>query len=368
MGFILNPIAGMGGAVGLKGTDGEAYSLAVERGAKPVSPSRALLFLNNIDIEDFKIYAADKPMGRDVVERSRHRDKLVKIYPVKNTPTTRQDTIEIAREMVRDDVDIIVFVGGDGTARDIYSAVDQEKPVLGIPSGVKIYSAVFAVNPRAAAIVFREFVKGNTSIVEREVLDIDEEAFRRNVLNIKLYGYLKVPVIKEYIQSMKSPSPLTGSEEENKNAIARYVVEEIMDNDTLYLLGPGSTVKAINKVLKQPYTLLGVDALYNYKVIGLDLWEKQILELINKYGDTKIIVTPIGGQGFIFGRGNQQFTPKILRLVGRENIIIIATWDKIRGLDVLRIDTGDPDLDKILSGYYKVVVDYNRYVVKKAVA
>lgn len=367
MGFIVNPIAGMGGIVGLKGTDGNAYRLALKRKAKPIAWHRALEFLEHINVENFTIHVANGKMGYNVVIKSKHRDKITKIYGSWKEETTAEDTKEIAREMLDNGIDILVFVGGDGTARDIYEAVDQKVIVLGVPSGVKIYSAVFAVSPRAAAIIFNKYVNGEVEITEREILDIDEEAFRRDQLKIRLYGYFKVPVIKEYIQTSKSPSLIYGEEEENKKAIARYIIENLEPN-TLYILGPGTTVKTISKLLGLPATILGVDLLYNNKIIVRDAWEKQILEAIKRYRRAKIIVSPIGGQGFVFGRGNQQISPKVIRHVGRNNIIIIATWRKIRELDILRIDTGDPELDKELEGYYRVLVDYNRYVVKKIVS
>jgi len=364
MGFIVNPIAGMGGSVGLKGTDGDAYIRALERGAKPVAPQIALEFLNYINIDDFKLHVADGVMGLDIAMVSKHRDKIEEIYGEVGSETSAQDTIRIAGEMV-ENVDIIVFVGGDGTARDICRAVDQETIVLGVPSGVKMYSSVFAVNARAAALVFEEYVKGNVDIVEREVVDIDEESFRRDKLDLKIYCYMKTPVFSNYVQSMKSPSQSTGFEEDNKWAIARYVVEKIIKKNALYILGPGSTVKTINKFLNQPYTLLGVDALYNYNVIGLDLWEKPLLELIDRFGEAYIIVSPIGGQGFIFGRGNQQISPNVIKRVGVDNVIVISTWSKINELSVLRVDTRDPELDEKLCRYVRVLVDYNRFVVKK---
>ncbi|MET1159860.1 MAG: ATP-NAD kinase family protein [Thermoprotei archaeon] len=365
MGFIVNPIAGMGGSVGLKGTDGYAYYEAIKRGAKPIAPRRALEFLNSIRTNNFIIYTANKQMGLDIVTASKHANKVSRVFNNIGAITSAEDTKRIACAMVENGIDILVFVGGDGTARDIYEAVDGAIPVLGVPSGVKMYSAVFATSPRAAARVFEEFVKGNVVILEREVLDIDEEAFRKDELRLKLYGYLKVPIIAELIQSSKSIS--TGlDEEENKIAIARYIVEN-MEHDTVYILGPGSTVKAINKVLGLPATLLGVDVIYNSRLIAKDVWEKQLLEILSRYDRAKIIVTPIGGQGFILGRGNQQITPRIIKRVGVENIIIIATRKKISELDVLRVDTGDPELDRELCGYRRVLVDYNTYIVKKVV-
>lgn len=367
MGFIVNPIAGMGGRVGLKGTDGEAYLLALKKGAKPVSPERALRFLNSLDVRDLEIYSAPGIMGADVVSRSRVRDRLAKIIGrIGPRMTTAEDTKRIAREMVDEGIDLLVFVGGDGTARDVMDAVDMKIPVLGVPSGVKIYSSVFAVSPEAAAEIVKAFSEGNVVIVEEEVLDIDEEAFRRDELRVRLYGYLKVPVVRGLVQASKEPSQDIAEEEENKRAIAETIVDD-MEPDTLYILGPGTTVKAIADLLGIEKTVLGVDAVYNFKLVGKDLDEKGILELLNKYPKAKIIVTPIGGQGFIFGRGNQQISPEVIKRVGRENIIIVATRRKINKLKVLRVDTGDPAVDKMLRGYMKVLIDYNEYLVMKVV-
>ncbi len=362
----MNPIAGMGGRVGLKGTDGEAYEEALRRGARPVSPHRAIEFLNHVRSTDFEIIAAAGAMGEEEVLASNKKDLLRLVVGERKERTTAEDTKTAAREMVEKGTDIIVFVGGDGTARDILDAVDEEIPVLGVPSGVKMFSAVFAVNPRAAAKVLDEFLRGRTSLVEREVLDIDEEAYRRGVLRIRLYGYLKVPLPRDdLLQYMKTVSK-GGEEEENKLAIVRTIVED-MEPDTLYLLGPGTTVKAVADLLGIDKTLLGVDAVVNKKLVGKDLDEAGILRLLDRYSKAKIIVSPIGGQGFIFGRGNQQLSPRVIRRIGRNNIIVIATWNKIKDLPYLRVDTGDPDVDEMLRGYIKILVDYRRYIVKKIV-
>jgi len=365
-GLIVNPIAGMGGRVGLKGTDGKAYEEAVRRGAKPVSPSRAIEFLNHIKSRDFEIIAAAGMMGEDEVIASNKKDLLKTVIGERKDRTTAEDTRRAAKEMVDLGVDIIVFVGGDGTARDILDAVNGALPVIGVPSGVKMFSAVFAVNPRAAAEILDAFLAGRTRIVEREVLDIDEESYRRGVLRIKLYGYLKVPVPSDdLVQYMKTVSS-DGDEEENKYAIARMIIEE-MEPGTLYILGPGTTVKAIADLLGVEKTLLGVDAVVNGKLVGRDLDEESLLRLLDRYSRAKIIVSPIGGQGFIFGRGNQQISPRVIRRVGRDNIIVVATWNKIKDLKHLRVDTGDPEVDEMLRGYIKVLVDYGKYVVKKIV-
>ena len=358
LGLLINPIAGMGGRVGLKGTDGEAYYLALKKGAKPVTPGRALEFLDALEA-DIDLYIAPGPMGERVARKSKHKDDIVKVVGfLKSERTSAEDTKKIAKQMMEEGVDLLVFVGGDGTARDIVDAIDQKQLTLGIPSGVKMYSAVFAVNPVAAARIVEAFVEGRTTETLAEVLDIDEEAYRRNELKVRLYGYLKIPVVTGLVQASKEPSAGLEEEEENKRAIARRIVEE-MEPDTLYILGAGTTVKAIADELGVEKTLLGIDAVYNGKVVGKDLDEKGILELLSKYPKAKIIVTPIGGQGFIFGRGNQQISPEVIKKVGRKNIIVIATRKKVDELDVLRVDTGDPKVDDMLRGYIRVVIDYH---------
>ncbi len=365
IGFLVNPIAGMGGRVGLKGTDGTAYKLALERGAQPESPLRALQFLNEVTAEGFQILAAPGVMGADTVLKSRHMSKLAEIVGEIGTVTTAEDTRRIARLMLEKGVDLLVFVGGDGTARDVLDAIDQAIPVIGVPSGVKMYSSVFAVNPRAAAALLEAFLRGEAAIVEREVLDIDEEAFRRDELVIRLYGYLKTVFHQEMTQGGKTLF-LSMDDEENKEAIARYVVEN-MSRDTVYILGPGSTVKAIARALGLEYTMLGVDVVLNGRLLYKDAWEAHLLKVLQDYGRVKVVVTPIGGQGFIFGRGNQQFSPRFLSGIDKKDIIIVSTVSKIRSLDHLRVDTGDPAVDQRLRGYYRVIVDYNRDVVMKVV-
>ncbi len=225
-----------------------------------------------------------------------------------------------------------------------------------------MFSSVFAINPRAAAQIIDKFIEETIETQEKEVLDIDEELFRKDILQAKLYGYLKVPKILSLIQSGKSGSGSGKTIEENKQEIAQFIIEN-MENDILYLLGPGTTVKTVTDNLNLPKTLLGIDAVYNKKIVGRDLNEQGIFELLNKYNKVKIIISPIGGQGFIFGRGNKQITPKILKMVGKDNIWIISTVEKMREIDCLRVDTGDIEIDKLLSGFGKVITGYKEELV-----
>ena len=348
IGLIVNPVAGMGGSVGLKGTDEDAYKRALELGAKPVTPQRIEDTLSFVTRKDILFIAAPAKMGEDYIKKFKFNyEVLGKI----GKETSSEDTKRIARKMVEKGIQLLIFVGGDGTARDIADAIDLKVPVVAVPSGVKMFSSVFSLSSRAAAKMINEF---NGECEEKEVLDIDEDAFRENRLSARLYGYLKVPKIKELLQRGKEASDISRSAEENKREIAEYVVENMKD-DILYILGPGTTVKAIADKLGVEKTLLGIDAVYNKKLVGIDLNEKGLLELIDRYKNAKIIVTPIGGNGFIFGRGSKQFTPEVLKRVGKKNIIVIGTKDKVFKLECLRVDTGDAEVDKELGGYMKVI-------------
>jgi predicted polyphosphate/ATP-dependent NAD kinase len=215
---------------------------------------------------------------------------------------------------------------------------------------------VFAFSARAAAEMVDEFI-GGARVAEQEVLDIDEAAFRDNRLASKLYGYLLVPNVKKYLQGGKECSNVNLLAVKSKKEVAADIIEH-MDRDTLYLIGPGTTVKAVADAAGIPKTLLGVDAVADGRLVGADLNEKAIIALFQEFKKRRIIVTPIGGNGFIFGRGSKQFTPEVIRRVGRDNIIIVGTRDKIVKLEALRVDTGDFSLDKILAGYMAVTVGY----------
>ncbi len=357
VGLIVNPIAGMGGSVGLKGTDGkEILAKALSLGAKPIAPYRAKVFLSHLKPLNGRI---DFLVGAGLMGEYEAQEAGFKYTAIglRRKKTTANDTKDVARSMMKKGVDLLVFCGGDGTARDIMDAVRMNLPVLGVPSGVKMHSAVFAVNPESAANVVMRFICEGLPLKEAEVMDVDEESFRSGRLSAKLYGYMLVPYEPELIQGTKEASILTEDELHNQAAIALYFIERIMEPDTVYILGPGTTTRAIAALLDEKKTLLGVDLLFNGKIIKYDANEREILKNI-RGKKAKIVVTPIGGQGFIFGRGNQQISPKVISKVGVKNLIIIATKHKIKSLRNLRVDTGDPKVDQELRGYVKVITDY----------
>jgi predicted polyphosphate/ATP-dependent NAD kinase len=367
-GLIVNPVAGLGGRVGLKGSDGaEVQRKALDLGAVSQVQARAALALQALAPfkEQFELLAAPGPMGEDTARQ-------VSFAPLvtaqrQNGSTSAEDTIQSAREMLERSVDLLLFAGGDGTARDIYNAVGTALPVLGIPAGVKIYSGVFTTHPCKAGEIAADFLKEKRiRLQEAEVIDLDETAYREGTVSTRLYGYLKIPIRSGMIQNKKAPTP--ASEQVRAEAIAAEIVEW-MEPGWQYIIGPGTTTRAIASRLGFPKTLVGVDVYNQNEVIAQDAGESQLLDLLDR-GPAKIIVTPIGGQGFLFGRGNQQISPRVIQRVGRENIIVVCLSEKLNALigRPLLVDTGDPETDMLLSGYIRVITGYHEQVMVKVTA
>ena len=363
IGLIVNPFAGIGGRVGLKGSDGlETVKKAIELGAVSPAPERAIITLKKISIlqKKIKLYTYPCEMGEDEAKDSGFINPVV-IGTIVKGETTPEDTKKAALKMAKRGVELLLFVGGDGTARDIYDAIDSEVPVLGIPAGVKIHSSVFAITPQHAGDLVEKYIKKDLPLRATEVMDIDENLFRKGKISAQLYGYMNVPFERKLIQGAKSRSSFST----NKiREIAQFIVDN-MSEEYYYILSTGTTVKAIGDILRIDKTLLGVDLVYKKKLIGKDLNEKKLLKfIVDKRA--KIIVTVIGGQGYIFGRGNQQISPQIIRMVGKKNLIVIATQDKLISLDrPLLVDTGESGCDKYLSGYMRVITGYNEESICK---
>lgn len=364
IGLIVNPVAGMGGSVGLKGTDEGMHRRALELGAHPVTPHQTASFLSALNCSrKVHFLAAPGVMGADFLTAAGLACRVVGEI---GAETSAADTIRIAQQMAQDGADLVVFVGGDGTARDIQDALGTRLPVVAVPSGVKVFSAVFAVSARGAAGIVDAFVEGS-GLTEEEVLDIDEDAYRDNRLSARLYGALRVPDVRVFLQHGKEASKASASSEEIKQDIADTLAEK-MNPTTLYLLGAGTTVKSIAEALGLSKTLLGIDAVLNGRQIGADLNERGILDLLEKYPDCRVVVTPIGGSGFIFGRGTRQLTPQVLQRIGKKGVLVVSTPDKLDRFDCLRVDTGDLETDRMLSGYLEVLVGYRETRLMKVLA
>jgi predicted polyphosphate/ATP-dependent NAD kinase len=365
LGFLINPIAGMGGRVGLKGTDNVAKN-AIKLGAKPIASTRAKEFLDKLRTLEFReqltITTCPPPMGE---EEARKAGFLIEIFPMNLRPETKaEDTKNAVRFFAKTKVDLTVFVGGDGTARDILDALQNVKstvPVLGVPSGVKMYSGIFAVNPQDAALIVEAFARKETELAEFEIMDADETAIRDDQFNVHLHGFLTGPFVPMRMQGSKQVSPETLDEHENQLAIARFIVEN-MDAEAAYILGPGTTVKCVADLLGVEKTLLGVD-LYQRGKLTKDVNEAKLLKKVKNWQNTWIILSPIGRQGILLGRGNQQISPEIIKRVGRERILVGATKSKLQSIEggVLRVDTGDAEVDNMLRGYGRVITDYREW-------
>ncbi len=355
-GLVVNPIAGMGGNVGLKGTDGGLFRKAIELGARPSSGERMREVLSLVTRKDLYFLCGPGAMGEDCLKGTGFEFRVVgKI----GAETSAQDTKAVVREMLREGIRLLIFVGGDGTARDVLDVVGLDTPVIAVPAGVKMFSAAFAISAHAAAEMINTFGQAFT---EKEILDIDEEAFRDNRLVAKPYGVVMVPDIQHLLQGKKTGSAVQGDVVDKKKEVARFIVENMVE-DVLYILGPGTTLKTVTDALGLEKTLLGIDAVINGKLAGKDLNENQLLSLIEKFGKVKIIVTPIGGSGYIFGRGSRQISSKVLALAGKKNVMVASTLDKVGGLDCLRVDTGDYEVDRSISGKIPVIIGYKEEII-----
>ena len=369
LGLIINPIAGMGGKVGLKGTDGQdTIARAREMGAKPEAGDKAVKALKVLtgEAENFELYTCAGDMGENAARACGLEPKVIcEREESASVPATGPaDTEEAVAVMLAAGVDLLLFAGGDGTARNIYNVLGEKSPlpVIGIPAGVKIHSAVFATSPRnAGELALLYLQEAELPLRKAEVMDIDEEAFRAGRLSARLYGYLSVPCAAALMQNLKIGGMPT--EQAVLEGIAEQIIED-MNPETLYIVGPGSTIGPIMEKLGLRNTLLGVDLILEGKLLAADVAEKDILSYLDGKL-AKIIVTVIGGQGYIFGRGNQQISAEVIRKVGLENIIVAATRDKVLALDYghLLVDTGDEDLNKMLEGYMKIITGYREQLI-----
>ena len=373
IGFLVNPIAGMGGSVALKGTDGaETLRRARELGAVPRASDRMAQALDAAQPfpSDGAVafLACGGGMGSELLQARELPFDLIH-EPHDAGETTSKDTRLAAWAMAEAGADLILFAGGDGTARDLCAALGElgkegDIPVIGVPAGVKIHSAVYGVTPVRSGHLLQKFLAGLVrDYTQAEVMDIDEEAFRHGRVSAQFYGYLRVPLDRSCLQDRKSGG--VAKDEYDRTAIGAWVAGN-MAPGRLYLIGSGTTTGAVLEALGLQGTLLGVDAVKDRQLIGTDLTEREILRLVEP-GNATLIVTVIGGQGHVFGRGNQQLSPEVLRRVGLENVMIVATPAKLNGLFLrpLLADTGDPELDRQFCGYAAVVTGWNRRQMHK---
>lgn len=365
LGLVVNPYAGIGGAMALKGSDGQDIrEQALGMGAKKLANQKTALAL--AELQHFKdrviVFTASGEMGEDVAQQLGFNTQVV--YRSDAEQTEAEDTQATVKALMQQQLDLLLFAGGDGTARDICGVMHTCVPALGIPAGCKIHSGVYAITPKSAGKVVAMLVTGElVSLTEAEVRDIDEQRFRQGKVLSQHYGEMKVPQALHYIQAVKM-----GGRESQELVLADIAAHltEIMDDhpDHLFVMGSGSTVEAIMQQLGLENTLLGVDLVQQHQLLAQDVTAEQLLNALSTK-PCKLVITAIGGQGHIFGRGNQQLSPQVIRQVGRENIILVATKTKLKALanKPLNVDTGDPQLDVELTGLIPVITGFHDQVL-----
>ena len=355
LGLIVNPVAGLGGRVGLKGSDGLAIQARARAlGAVAPAPERTAAALERLAPlrGAFDLLAAPGEMGEQSARACGFGPQVV--GAIEPGRTTADDTVAAAQAMQRAGVDLILFTGGDGTARDLCRAVGAGQPVLGIPAGVKVLSGAFASNPGAAGDLARLFLEGRArTLHEAEVLDLDEQAYRGGSVSPSLYGTLTIPFVRRWVPGRKAPSA------PDARGVLLALAAEIVDQihpGVAQIVGPGSTTRSILEALSLEKTLVGVDVVLDRRLLLADAGEAGLLDVLARH-PARVIITPIGGQGYLLGRGNQPISPAVIRAVGRENILAVCLPEKLHALRgrPLLVDTGDTALDHSLCGFWSVL-------------
>lgn len=381
LGLIINPVAGVGGSVALKGSDDmlkQALALGAELKANMRTQTALSVLLPYKD--DIVVYTVNNQMGEQAAKALGFNVELV--YQTDSDHTQALDTERAISALLSEHVDIVLFAGGDGTARNIAKIVTlnteenelPQVPVLGIPAGCKIHSGVYAITPTAAGRVVELMItKQLVTLTEGDVMDIDESLFREGVVKAKRFGEMQIPSELSYVQAVKS-----GGKESNElvlHDISEEVIAKMADhNESLFVIGSGSTTDFLMKELGLDNSLLGVDLVQNEALIASDVTENELWQQLTLAKQTQqnvhLVITLIGGQGHVFGRGNQQLSPRVIRFIigqngGKENITIIATKTKLTALNNKPIisDTGDNELDQLLSGFMPITTGYKDQVL-----
>jgi predicted polyphosphate/ATP-dependent NAD kinase len=368
LGLIVNPDAGLGGKLGLKGSDGQA-EIARSLGASDRSGPRLKLFLNHfLDLyrgkfEEISWITSNGRMGTDWMPLGANIGSIIEVHE-SSGDTTFNDTQNAVKDIIKHGIDLLIYAGGDGTTRDIMAQLDRlgcpKKPVIGVPTGVKMYSGSFAASPKAAAEVLSAWMRGDLLVASTEVLDLDEERYRNGDWVVKHYAEAITPSSPRWMQGSKQRVEISG-EDEIIEGLADHINEILLNDNTLIIWGSGGTLSTIGEFLGFTLTTLGMDATLGEKIIRLDLDEKGLLEIISLHkGEIIVLLSPMGGQGFLIGRGNLQLSPNVIRKIGIDNILGIVTPAKLLSVRKLRIETGDEDLDSDFASkkYMKVLQGY----------
>lgn len=365
IGVLVNPDAGLGGKLGLKGSDGQAdiaRSMGAEDRSGPRMEKMLSYFFSINRAENLEWITSDGRMGSDWFPNEL-KDKIQFLHKSKGK-TSASDTSEAVKILLESNIDILIYGGGDGTTRDIVSNLQKNNhpklPIIGVPSGVKMHSGCFAASPKAAAEVLSSWIRGDLLISNTEVLDLDEEKYRQGEWIVRLYAEAMTPNSPKWMQGSKELIQ-TDSEEEIIHGISEHIYETFVKKDRMIIWGSGGTLSTIGQILSFKLTTLGIDISVGNSQIATDVNEQQLIHNIrNHSGPISLLLSPMGGQGFLIGRGNLQISPKVITMVGIENIIGIVTPSKLLSVRKLRIDSGDDELDTEFSKlkYMKVIQGY----------
>ena len=367
LGLLVNPDAGLGGRLGLKGSDGQA-ELARSMGAEDRSGPRMRAMLEHfssihrVGFEDISWVTSEGRMGTDWLPEV----EIGSISTVHSSEaeTSAVDTQDAVNALLESEIDLLVYAGGDGTTRDVVAALEtaesSETPVIGVPTGVKMHSGCFAASPKAAAEALSSWLIGDLLLASTEVLDLDEDLYRQGKWVVRLYAEAMTPSSPRWMQGSKQRVEASG-EEDTTEGLADHIREILISEERMLIWGSGGTLRKIGEMNGFEPTNLGIDATIGNEQVGTDLSESDLLELLSGHnGPTTLLLSPMGGQGFLIGRGNLQLSPEVLRLIGIDNILGVVTPAKLLSVRRLRIETGDPELDadfaamrymKVLQGY-----------------
>ena len=368
IGILANPDAGLGGRLGLKGSDGQA-ELARSKGAEDRSGPRLSSMLGHFS----RIHRTESSQIEWITSTGRMGTEWIPveldigtISEVHQSPgkTSASDTQDAVARLLENGIDLLVYSGGDGTTRDIVSSLSESKtpelPVIGVPSGVKMHSGCFASSPKAAAEVLSAWIQGDLLVSSTEVLDLDEELYRKGKWVVRLYAEAFSPNSPRWMQGSKELIQ-TESEEEIIIGLSNHIEESIVDEGHLVIWGSGGTLREIGGNIGFELTTLGIDATIGSEKVGTDLAESGIIEILDSHdGPVTLLLSPMGGQGFLIGRGNLQLSPSVLSSIGVDNIMGVVTPAKLLTVRALRIETGDDSLDQEFASkrYMKVLQGY----------
>ena len=373
LGLLVNPDAGLGGRLGLKGSDGQA-EIARSRGAQDRSGPRMRAMLDHLitiskeNLDGIQWYVSKGRMGTDWISPA---ISSLEIIHSSSSSTDANDTSQLVGSMIESDIDLLVYAGGDGTTRDVVAALSEygrpELPIIGVPTGVKMHSGCFASSPKAAAEVLSAWLEGDLLLSSTEVLDLDEDLYRKGKWVVKLYAEAITPASPRWMQGSKMRVEASG-EEEIIQGLADHVRETLIGDRMMIVWGSGGTLRTIGGILGFDLSTLGIDITVGGNIIGSDLNENEILSALKEHqGDVMLLLSPMGGQGFLIGRGNLQLSPDVLRIIGVNRVLGIVTPAKMLTLRSLRIETGDSEMDKRFSDkkYLKVLQGYRTTRVLK---